>query len=127
MIYWDIILDCFEEDVATVLQALYDHSQSLHDMADFLGISVSALRRELKRCGVAVREKHDNVPKRRFEKSDRKLLNDYTTWILRRRGIKMSYKRYTKEASYATKTQRHPCVQKERREVETEGQGQERS
>ena len=90
MIYWDILLD--SENVKEGLQSLYDHSQSIHDMAEFLGVSATALRRVMKINGVVIREKHDNIPRKSFPRTDNDLLNKYTIWILRRRGIKMAYR-----------------------------------
>jgi hypothetical protein len=88
MIYWDILLD--SEDVPGTLRKLYEHAQSIHGIAGFLGVSVSALRRELRRNAIPIRNLGDNLPKRKFEHTDNPLLDRYTTWVLRQRGINMA-------------------------------------
>jgi hypothetical protein len=100
MIYWDLLLE--NTEVTKALRDLYNHAQSIHEMAEFLGVSITCLRRKLTELEIPVRLKHDNVPVKNFPPTADPLLTRYTVWILRKRGIKTVYRRNRSKGAFET-------------------------
>ncbi len=52
-IYWDLLLKT--EDITEELRRLYECGSSILELADYLGVSQTALRRKLHECGIKLR------------------------------------------------------------------------